>query len=107
MSELDKFLVGELSTCHMTRHDSDLLLKRIQNPAAYVQDPIVVHETGYGWLVYVCDLEKEQQRQAEMVELGFSQMFIDRCVQAAQEGCKLINFDCDGPEHDDLPKEQW
>lgn len=91
------FKVLELSTVHITKHDSELLK----------QDdlPFTCYDLEYGWMLF-CDT-RMADRAYDITRYGFSAAFLRLIHLAWDNECTWIRLDCDGFVYDDLPKFKW
>ena len=89
--------VLECSTAHITSKDNDLLNQDGMSAPA-------VYKFEYGHFVYAENVFEEQETLAKT---GFSEQFIRILKKANSEGCKFVQFDCDGMEYNDLEKFNW
>ena len=99
MSKLPSYTVADLSTAHMTKRDSELLTEDDMN------NPFIVHTYEFGFFVYGFSLRPEVFKSAK--EHGYSDVIIAALKQAAVEGHKYVNFDCDGYVIPELPTSEW
>jgi methyl coenzyme M reductase subunit D len=95
--EIEKHLV--VSTVHISIEDSKLLDESNDNSSYVSADP-----TPFGWRVYIgvdVDTRKTLKRD------GYTDEFINIFDIAKSLKCKWINFDCDGPQYDELKQFNW
>jgi len=104
--EIFKTLVA--STAHITLEDNNLLEDNIENNLMSA-DPVSVHNTGYGFAVFVNPDTKEPRLEDEIKEAGFgySDAFKKLIGMARDAGCRYLLLDRDGPEYEDLEKFDW
>lgn len=86
----------DVSTCHITQEDSELLDNA---------DSLIVTKREHGWLVHVPELKCIEFN--EILEEGFSNSLIKVLAKALMLNCNFILFDCDANEHADLDTHDW
>lgn len=106
--ETKKYL--DVSTCHITQRDNDILDRYAEKTADacdIAQNP--VYNYGYGFYVPILYVNKNifSTRMSNMKKDGFSQEFIDIYYYCVNNKIDLLNIDMDGQIHDNLPKFDW
>ena len=101
----------DLSTCHITKKDNDLLTSyadrwKVAGPCP--TPPLTVHSYDYGYFIPVPDIAHwREDGMRQFVDDGASvalSCLINRCIG---EGFALLRLDRDGTEVDDLPRFEW
>lgn len=91
--EIDRTLV--LSTGHVTEATGKLLDAEAQGGEELSWSPQIRWE--YGWIFYA-DADPG---------LGYPEEFAAIFAFAKLHDCKWIRFDCDGPQVEELPFQEW
>ena len=103
MDQLSIERYWDLSTCHITKKDDELLK---ESPTATL-DPLIVHFYGEGcWLFVPLDLELYETRSA-IIEYGYSLALLDILLYAMIFGVTFIRLDCDATIVESLTKFEW
>jgi len=108
--EIEKMLI--INTGHISSQDMENLTDTDPHPYPYT-----VLLTEYGVIISLTSDMEIQPKEQSIVFISdkkvepwvkeYSKEFIDILRLAKAEGCTWINFDCDGTEHDELPKFNW
>lgn len=102
---IQKFL--DISTGHMQRHDDELLTFEVDTPASSFPLRVIGHDYGYWVRVPLGGEDVLISHVNDLLELGFSDDFINLLKAAAKEGCWWINFDCDADTVENFPLFNW
>lgn len=101
MSESDPLEIHQtlvLCTSHISSADIEFLESEETSIVIYSLD-------GYGWLVYVGDIEHLTDKVMEIEK--YSEAFRSAVRLARSNDCSYIRFDPDGPEIKQLPVSIW
>jgi len=96
---VEKYL--ELSTCHMTARDNELL------DADGPEIPFGFDRHEYGFWIYVAPDAGSRTDVADAARGAFSDGLLAAMELAAAKDCRWIRFDCDGPVLAELPRFDW
>jgi hypothetical protein len=88
----------DLSTAHISRKDSQLLV----SPIGCVPAGLIVYENEYGFFIPITNEESP-----DMTLHGFSREFAELVTLCQEQGISLIRLDCDAPKIEGLPEFDW
>ena len=92
----------DVSTCHVTAKDCELLSYDSETHACGPQiASVVAHPYGY-WLI-----ANSEDMESTLREHGYSENLIAVMRKARALDCAWINLDADGTEHPDLNRHEW
>jgi len=89
----------EASTCHITKHDTELLGRD--------DCAICAYSFEYGWFIFTGSGGYDQEEYNGILAYGFSEALVNLLKTAAKHDCKFLCLDCDGFTYDDLPQYKW
>jgi len=98
---------ADLSTAHVEPRDCELLKEQDDDRVGFIPLLLVYSKREYGYFVFTETIRDEPERADELLKAGFSQLFVERLVQACDEGFKWLELDRDGEEYADLPQGTW
>lgn len=105
MGTLKQIRMADVSTCHVTQRDTELLTN--EDPS----NPAIADQYEYGFYLHVpCIFQAEESfedRMTQFADYGYSDPFLDLMRQANAEDFSLIRLDCDGTSYNDLPSFDW
>lgn len=90
----------DISTCHITERDSQLLGLVEQ------ENPLVVYPYEYGFLVYAAYDDRVARHQAAQ-QFGYSPSLVALLEMAEQHGCHFLHLDESGEEYEELASFEW
>ena len=93
---------ADISTCHITKEDNDLLLQEVG------KDLLLLTEFEYGYFLRLFDDEHyANTKWQEIRDLGYSKPFIRLLKRCVKEGFQGICLDQAGAEYNELPSFEW
>jgi hypothetical protein len=98
----------DLSTCHFTKEDNEVL-KRLATTTDAPTCPLYVYDEDQGYIVLTNGTDEDWQykgRQA-MIDAGLSLAFVELATYARRRGYTGIWFDADASECDAFPTFDW
>jgi hypothetical protein len=96
--------VLDISTCHVTQKDTELLEQDDCPVTGYPYGP---KDDTYGHLVHLNEDAKDFAADMKAAKsYGFSSAFIKICKAAREKHCAYVRFDRDGAMYD-LPSFDW
>ena len=107
--ELITYEYADLSTVHISRHDSEILHQEAINTERGSLVVLIVYEYDAGFFVHVPGEEFYDERFGYgMTALGLSEQFIRIMQQCRNQGVSILRLDRDGDcIPDDLEEFEW
>lgn len=105
--DLEIDTVFQVSTCHMTPKDNEILKANTDvGPAVH---PQIIMEYEHGFMVSSFHNFKDNPENLEqtLLKLGHSPSYINLLRVAHEAGAKWMNLDCDAADYDFLPNHEW
>jgi len=105
--DVETIKVMEISTCHITKEDNEILRKFVDVGPEDHPQVIMAYEHGFmvsSWHNFNDNPEKLEEK---LLELGHSPAYINLVRVAFDAGCKWLNLDCDSSDYSWLPSYEW
>lgn len=104
-----RILVLDVSTCHISPKDAQLLKECAENEDVVTSqnNALIIHEYTEGCDVFVSEEIYDKKYQEALIRDGYSKAFVDLLRLAKKFGCNYLKLDRDGTEYDDLPQFTW
>lgn len=99
--------VMEMSTCHITAEDNELLKEYIDVPPEKHPQIVMAYENGYmvsTWHNFVDNPEKFEE---QLLKIGHSPAYVNLLRVAHDAGAKWLCLDCDASDYNWLPRYEW
>ncbi|MFA6132584.1 MAG: hypothetical protein WC869_01055 [Phycisphaerae bacterium] len=101
------FKVLDVSTAHVTQHDTEILKGHVDDAPEVHPQVIMSYEHGFfvsSWHNFTDNPEKFEE---QLLDLGHSPSYVNLMRVAFELGVKWVNLDCDAETYDFLPTHEW
>ena len=106
MLKFEVFKYADISTCHLAKHDSDLLEQAADNGRPLFSRGPIVYDYDEGFFVWVPS-DDLAEFLADYKAFGLSDAFLRIIGDASLQGVHFVRFDVDGAEVRDAKKFDW
>lgn len=98
----------DLSTCHFTKEDNEVL-KALATSEEAPTCPLYVYDEEQGYIVLTpgCDEDWHYKGRQQLIDAGLSLAFVELATYARLRGYTGIWFDADAPECEFFPTFDW
>ena len=92
----------DCSTTHITEEDD----KFLTNYGEPFDGDLIIYPNEYGYWLHLMGMH-ENPKEFALITARLSDSLQAVFLKAKKEDCIWVKLDCDGFEHDDLPKYDW